>query len=684
MLARGSLRAQHARVLVFYLLCQVTHAHLLDENSTCPGVHDAQGGTTLLQFGISDPQHAYGDLKQGHRQQPSTGHLGSDRDVKVGHQQPQTTGHPFTSPTTGHPLNFDLGSLAQAFERVRPKLKEHKEARTVACICFCLMFCFCAVHLLRRHDVHFLPESILFIALGVALGAVLKNWARADFMQQTCKAIQPSDFLSLVLLPPLMFESGWMMRRLDFISQLPYILNFAVLGTLISILVIGVLIYDTGRLGLHGVKNYRSAFTISTIISATDPVAVLGTYADLKVEPLLNIIVSGEAILNDAVALVVFDMLNLEGMNGISIEGFWSGMRVFCGSALVSVMLTVLHCWTLRIVNLRQSKKLEILLVLTTAYLAYAMGEFLDVSGIISTLMSGILMGQYARPHLSVEGCLLTTFLIGQMCTVIDMAIFLLCGVAFLVICPNLSGVILGGWLMLFCLLGRFCSTYLCGWLTNYMKQQVVKSQGIQEADANTLTSSHLLMIWHAGLRGAIAFWMSTHVGNWMDELDGQGTRLALQSAVLLLIAVFIVVFGGTTRLCLQWLEIPWGHSYAEDFLSKTEMFPWVSTMLSWTHDNVLFPSLVGQSFASGDSNAFISSMNHQVDAEEVIRVALAPHRAVTEKTRYDDEFYTSLNRQLSTPRKGTEGLSPRITREASANILQSIVKGRRDAAKTT
>lgn len=48
------------------------------------------------------------------------------------------------------------------------------------------------------------------------------------------------------------------------------------------------------------------AFAYGSLISATDPVSVIGALKLLNIDKMLNILIFGESILNDAVALICF------------------------------------------------------------------------------------------------------------------------------------------------------------------------------------------------------------------------------------------------------------------------------------------------------------------------------------------------------------------------------------------
>merc|ERR1719329_1498485 len=91
---------------------------------------------------------------------------------------------------------------------------------------------------------------------------------------------------------------------------------FACVGSLIAFMTVGFIIFYTGNMGFHTVTMARTAFAYASLVSATDPVATLATYSSLKVDPLLNIMVFGDSTFNDAVAIVLFKVLNSDAIMG--------------------------------------------------------------------------------------------------------------------------------------------------------------------------------------------------------------------------------------------------------------------------------------------------------------------------------------------------------------------------------
>ena len=109
----------------------------------------------------------------------------------------------------------------------------------------------------------------------------------------------------LVLLPPIIFESGYNLHKGNFFTNIGSILLFAIVGTAISALIVGGGIYVLGLADVVYRLNFVESFAFGSLISAVDPVATLAIFQALDVEPVLNMLVFGESILNDAVAIVL-------------------------------------------------------------------------------------------------------------------------------------------------------------------------------------------------------------------------------------------------------------------------------------------------------------------------------------------------------------------------------------------
>eukprot|EP00966_Prymnesium_polylepis_P011245 259043-Prymnesium_polylepis.1 len=119
------------------------------------------------------------------------------------------------------------------------------------------------------------------------------------------------------LLPPIIFEAGFSLAKGYFFSNLTTILLFAVVGTLLSTIIIGQSCHWAGSAGFFAsqgsnaldFRTPRDSYLFGALISATDPVATLSIMGAVNADPIVYTLVFGESVLNDAVAIVVVRIL---------------------------------------------------------------------------------------------------------------------------------------------------------------------------------------------------------------------------------------------------------------------------------------------------------------------------------------------------------------------------------------
>ena len=87
-----------------------------------------------------------------------------------------------------------------------------------------------------------------------------------------------------VLLPPIIFHAGYSMRRKAFFDNLGAILAFALVGTMISTIVIAFCAYGFAQFLTRSVSfKFSDMLLFGAIISATDPVTVLTIFTVIAI-----------------------------------------------------------------------------------------------------------------------------------------------------------------------------------------------------------------------------------------------------------------------------------------------------------------------------------------------------------------------------------------------------------------
>ena len=113
------------------------------------------------------------------------------------------------------------------------------------------------------------------------------------------------------LLPPLIFEAGFTMRKRKFFANFGTIFLYAVIGTLIAIVATGTLLWALNLDGsIDPNLNVNHFMLFGALISSTDPIATLGILKSAGANPLLYDLIFGESALNDWIAIVVFHIFH--------------------------------------------------------------------------------------------------------------------------------------------------------------------------------------------------------------------------------------------------------------------------------------------------------------------------------------------------------------------------------------
>ena len=148
-------------------------------------------------------------------------------------------------------------------------------------------------------------------------------------------------------LPIIIYSAGLNLQRKNFFQDFWTISLFAFVGTVISAFVFGLGTWFLTLIGIISKKHLGSnrfleCLMYGTLISATDPVATLSVFADVKAPPLLYNLVFGESVLNDAVAVVLFRTLEKFYSVDFTIKTFFTVIFQFIGVSIGSMTIGIL------------------------------------------------------------------------------------------------------------------------------------------------------------------------------------------------------------------------------------------------------------------------------------------------------------------------------------------------------
>ncbi|XP_052816436.1 sodium/hydrogen exchanger 8-like isoform X2 [Mya arenaria] len=418
--------------------------------------------------------------------------------------------------------------------------EEHKKSLTIFFILIVVAICILMTHLLLITKFHYLPESIAVVLVGAFIGLVLKIF-KLDWSKE--EEFSPTIFF-IVLLPPIIFESGYNLHKGNFFQNIGSILVFAIVGTAISAMVVGGGIYLLGQAKVAYEFTVVQSFAFGSLISAVDPVATLAIFHSLNVDTVLYMLVFGESILNDAVAITLtITVLEFENPAMAEVTGsaaffraVWRFLVMFFGSSLIGMISGLVSALLLKFLDLRKTPSLEIGLMLVFSYLPYGLAEGLHLSGIMAILMSGIVMSHYTHHNLSpvtqitVQHTFRTIAFMAETCmfAYLGMAIF-----SFkLVVKPSLII-----WAIVLILLGRAVNIFPLSFISNYFRE-------------HKITKKQQFIMWFSGLRGAIAFALSLHL-----EFESREKKNVIVTTTLIIVLFTILFLGGSTMPLMKLLK---------------------------------------------------------------------------------------------------------------------------------
>jgi len=328
-----------------------------------------------------------------------------------------------------------------------------------------------------------IPYSVALVAIGLVAGLVLP----AGAIQVT------PELVLLVLLPGLVFEAALRFHPEDLRRTLGWMVLLAAPGVLLSAAVVAIVLSLATGLPLE------LGMVVGAMVAATDPVAVIATFRDLGVPRRLATLVEGESLFNDATALVLFATTIALVGGEVGLAEAASGLVI---TIVVSIALGLAAGWlAVRLIALTDEHVIELTISAAAAYGTYLLAEELHQSGIIATVVAGVVIGTLGRTTGLSERAL------EALDTVWELVAFLLTAFAFLIVGIAISaGDLLAAapwivWGLVGVVVGRALVVY--GLLGGSARLLARRDPG------SAVSAGWLHVLFWAGLRGAVAVAMA-------------------------------------------------------------------------------------------------------------------------------------------------------------------------------
>ncbi|KAK6342055.1 monovalent cation:H+ antiporter, CPA1 (nhx1) [Orbilia blumenaviensis] len=452
------------------------------------------------------------------------------------------------------------GEEPDATEGTNPGQSEISTSWALFILVALLLVALFTSYYLQLKKIQAVHETVISIFAGMLVGLIIRL-SPATNIQSTVTFDQ--KFFFNLILPPIIMNSGYELHQANFFRNLGTILTFALAGTFLSAVTLGIILYIWAWLSIsiEGLAvSFVDAIAVGATLSATDPVTILAIFNTYKVDPKLYTIIFGESILNDAVAIVMFETAQAfheesaaAKVNPFSfIKGVGWFFMIFLFSLLIGIMVGVGTALLLKYTYVRRFPKIETCCILLVAYGTYLFSTGIHASGIVSLLFCGITLKHYAYYNMSRRTQLATKYLFQALAQLAENFVFIYLGISLftesnlvwnpLFIIVTSVGICAARWVAVFPLSKGI------NWVIRYRASRRGRNSS---AVPDELPYAYQMMLFWAGLRGAVGVALAS-------GFQGENSN-ALRATVLVVVVLTVIVFGGTTARMLEILGIRTG-----------------------------------------------------------------------------------------------------------------------------
>ncbi|XP_010279028.1 PREDICTED: sodium/hydrogen exchanger 1-like [Nelumbo nucifera] len=433
----------------------------------------------------------------------------------------------------------------------------------IALTLFFTLLCACIVigHLLEEN--RWANESFTALLLGLCSGVVVllvtkgKNSHILSFSE---------ELFFIYLLPPIIFNAGFQVKKKQFFRNFSIILLFGALGTLISFCIISLgafLLFK--RIGVSSLK-LQDYLAVGAILSATDSVCTLQVLNQDET-PLLYSLVFGEGVVNDATSIVLFnavqtlDFSNIDVLIALKLLGTF--LYLFFTSTILGITVGLVSAYVIKTLYFgRHSTDREVAIMMLMAYLSYMLAELASLSGILTVFFCGIVMSHYTWHNVTESSRVTTKHAFATISFIAETFIFLYVGMDALDIdkwkaskSSAARSIGISSTLLALVLVGRAAFVFPLANIANLFRSRSVTKIELRQQ----------FIIWWAGLmRGAVTIALS------YNEFAGSSSTATADYALMITSTIIVVlfstlVFGSVTKPLIEALLFRHSHPVNTD-----------------------------------------------------------------------------------------------------------------------
>jgi CPA1 family monovalent cation:H+ antiporter len=374
------------------------------------------------------------------------------------------------------------------------------------------------------------PYPTLFVLGGLVL-AFVPGLPRIE--------LQP-ELVLLVFLPPLLFGAAVDTPTRDLKANSAPLARLSIGLVVFTTVIVAVVAYTAvPTLGLAG------AFALGAIVAPTDALAATTVFRRLGAPRVIVTLVEGEALLNDATALVAYRAAVAAALTGTFVLG--DALSGFVVAAVGGIAIGVAVGWIAsQILRRLDDPPVEVAISLVVPFAAYLPADEYQLSGVLAAVTAGLVIGSRLGTILTPNSRVLWLSTWKMVGFILNGFVFVLIGLELPQVLQNLGGrspVVILGLVTLVCavvVVGRIVWVFATSLLPGSPRRVIARR------DSRLARRLTFVVSW-AGLRGAVSLAAALALVETFPERD---LILLVTFGVIL---VTLVGQGLTLPLVMRW-----------------------------------------------------------------------------------------------------------------------------------
>ncbi|WP_419802057.1 cation:proton antiporter [Mucilaginibacter sp.] len=309
------------------------------------------------------------------------------------------------------------------------------------------------------------PPTIGIMVLSMASSMLLAAFGNSFLSDKAMQLVYSIDFQNILMnfmLSLLLFSGAIHINASNLKKERWPVLALSTIGILISTALVGGLVWYLLQL-FHLKTPFIYCLLFGSLISPTDPIAVLAILKQAKIPSSLELKISGESLFNDGVAVVIFMTLAEAAHAGPDKISVLNIAKLFAqeagGGLIFGAVLGYIGYYALRSID---DYKVEVLVTLAICVGGYYVAGYMHVSGPLAMVIAGIITGNKVKDEILSDNSrdYLVKFweLIDE---ILNAVLFLLIGLEMLIIKTTAILMLIGVICIVIVLLARLISVYV-------------------------------------------------------------------------------------------------------------------------------------------------------------------------------------------------------------------------------